>query len=84
MTKCHLFVNDFTSQKIRSELLDNKLESEILEWCCPVELCVMMEIVLCPVHYDSHISTCDYMHLICGSANRGSEFYINLKLNSHT
>lgn len=54
MTKCHLFVNDFTSQKIRSELLDNKLESEILEWCCPVELCVMMEIVLCPVHYDSH------------------------------
>ena len=43
MTKCHLFVNDFTSQKIRSELLDNKLESEILEWCCPVELCVMME-----------------------------------------
>ena len=44
MTKCHLFVNDFTSQKIRSELLDNKLESEILEWCCPVELCVMMEL----------------------------------------
>lgn len=46
MTKCHLFVNDFTSQKIRSELLDNKLESEILEWCCPVELCVMMEMFL--------------------------------------
>lgn len=64
MTKCHLFVNDFTSQKIRSELLDNKLESEILEWCCPVELCVMMEMFYHTVSYQYGIPVAEPLN--CG------------------
>lgn len=54
MTKCYLFTNDITVKRLESKSFCNKLEGKTLEWCCPVEFCVMLEMFLCAVCYDSH------------------------------
>lgn len=81
MTKCYLFMNDITVERLESKLFCNKLEGKILEWCCPLEFCVMLEMFLCTVMIA--ISKCDYMHLICSSATEEMNFIFNLKSVTH-
>lgn len=48
MTKCHLFW--WQIERLESGLYCNKWKNKFLEWCCPAELCVVMEMFLCAVH----------------------------------